>query len=486
MRLDQLLESVPVIQSRGSLNMEVKGLVYRSQSVKPGDVFCTWKGEVSDGHNYINDAYQRGAVAFVVEKDDPLFPKVNIQVHSGREALGVMASNLYGKPSELLSAIGITGTNGKTSTAYLLYHLLTYINKKCGLLGTVEYRLGNRVEKATRTTPEGLDLQGFLADMVVSGCEFVIMEVASHALDQGRVAGISFDLGVFTNLTRDHLDYHKTMERYFSAKRKLFENLAPGGVAVINGNDSYGKKILESLPDHTNVFAYGHGVSCDYRAKNVTYTIDGTSFDLLTNNGLYSLRTPWIGDYNLSNALAAIASANILGIDEEVIAEALLEAPQVPGRMERISHAGAFEVIVDYAHTEDALRKALQALKSLTEEKLIVVVGCGGDRDTTKRPLMALAACEEADEVIFTSDNPRNENPADILNDMVISVSGDENYNVIEDREEAIATSIQRARGGDVILIAGKGHEAAQEVHGETIDFDDRVVALKYLRGFKK
>lgn len=483
MKLSQLLDDVNVIKSRGDLDMDVNGISYRSNEVRQGDVFCTWKGGVRDGHDFIWDAHNRGAAAFVVEIDDPGFPEVQIMVPDGRRALGLMASNYYGKPSHQLNVVGITGTNGKTSTAFLMHHIFSEVGKNSGLLGTIEYRIGNKKLNASRTTPEGLELHGYFNEMLKASCESVIMEVSSHALDQGRVDSISFNTAVFTNLTQDHLDYHKNMEEYFQAKLKLFKSQKAGHVSAINIDDVYGRRILQETPNGVGIHTYGFSTEAGYRAQNPSYSLTGTSFEWITHNGSWEVYMPWIGQYNISNVLAAATACCANGVSEENVISALRKAPSVKGRLERITVCDSKTpaVFIDYAHTDDAVKKALQVLKPLTKGKLYVVVGCGGDRDRGKRPMMARAACDFSDFAIFTSDNPRTEKPENIVNDMIGGVARCDNYQVVLDREQAIADVIKKARQEDVILVAGKGHEETQEINGQYKKFSDREVTSRYL-----
>lgn len=484
MKLRSLLEQVQVVRSRGSLDIEVTGVRYRADEVEPGNVFCTWKGERSDGHEFVGEAHRRGAKAFVVERDDIECPEVNVRVACGRRALGLMASNYYGHPAERLLPVGITGTNGKTSVAFLTHFLLSKAGYKAGLMGTVEYRLGGRTVPATRTTPEGLELHQFMKEMVEAGCQAAVMEVSSHALVLERVAGIRFGVGVFTNLSQDHLDFHHTMEDYFAAKGRLFHEMGEGQTAVVNADDEYGARLIRGAGARVKVLSFGlrEKEAC-YRAANVSTTVKGSRFEWHTPKGSWMVEVPWIGDYNVSNVLAATTCAAAMGVKEEEMIPMLASAPQVPGRMERVEHEGDFHVVVDYAHTPDAVGKVLGALRPLCKGRLWVLVGCGGDRDRTKRPMMARAACANADRVMFTSDNPRSEDPAEILRQMTEGVEGLSHYELEVSRETAIERVLAQASKDDVVLISGKGHEATQEIAGTFFPFSDREVALRYLKG---
>jgi UDP-N-acetylmuramoyl-L-alanyl-D-glutamate--2,6-diaminopimelate ligase len=387
--------------------------------------------------------------------------------------------------------IGVTGTNGKTTTSFILKHLLTEPKVPVGLIGTVRYEIGDRILPAARTTPESLDLHSLLSQMKAGGCRATVMEVSSHALEQGRIEPIEFQVGVFTNLTQDHLDYHQSMENYFAAKAILFTNLdrkENSGVAVVNADDAYGQKLIQLLAgSQARVIAYTlQGKSgTDIEARDVVFTASGTEGTLRIWEETYPFTLPLIGAYNVANALAAVGGALALGIAPHVIVERLKDTPQVPGRLEKFVSADGVTVTVDYAHTDDAVRKALTVLRGITKGKLVVVLGCGGNRDAVKRPLMARAAVECADYSIFTADNPRNENVELILNHMEAGVTDKSfagRYERIADRRQAIAHALALAQPGDVVCVAGKGHETTQEIAGQFHPFDDRLVAQEFLQ----
>ncbi|MFH1066409.1 MAG: UDP-N-acetylmuramoyl-L-alanyl-D-glutamate--2,6-diaminopimelate ligase [bacterium] len=487
MKLKTILQGVSVLNKEEwakAGDVEVTSLSYRSRMAEQGGLFCAWRGEKADGHDFIADAVQRGAVAVVGEKSNLSLPCPYVLTPVGRAALSVIAANFYSRPAEKLRVVGVTGTNGKTSTSLLIRRFLEMSGCKTGLLGTIEYDLGSGPISAERTTPEGLELQQYLRAMVDNGCRAVVMEASSHALEQGRVAGIPYQVAVFTNLTRDHLDYHGTMEAYFAAKLKLFAGLSEGQVAVLNQDREESKKIEDVLAKGVKVIRYGLSSSqADFVAEKINCNAEGSHFTLRSPEGSFSVKTQWIGEFNISNVLAALAAGFGLGLPVSKMVKQAQSQPPVPGRMERAPHAAPFSVIVDYAHTDDAVQKALSALRPVCKGRLKVLVGCGGNRDKTKRPLMAQAACEGADEVVFTSDNPRDEEPRQILDDMLAGVKGKKNFSVIEDRREAIRQILNQPQKGDVILLAGKGHETTQEIRGKKTPFSDREEALKILQG---
>jgi UDP-N-acetylmuramoyl-L-alanyl-D-glutamate--2,6-diaminopimelate ligase len=484
-----LLAGVEVLDWKGARQVPVTGLTYDARQVRPGDAFCTWRGLKSDGHAHVDDALQRGARALVVER--AIAPELGegracVRVPSGRRALSLMAAEFFHRPADRLSLAGVTGTNGKTTTVTLLHYLLTCAGHSCGLLGTVEYRLGNRVIEAARTTPEGMEIQQYLAEMVGAGCTHAAMEVSSHALELDRVAGIAYHSAIFTNLTRDHLDFHGDMEAYFRAKRRLFEGLQPGASAVVRADDPYASRIFEALRPGVVPYSYGLGAPADYRAERVGQSLQGTSFEWITPGGRWNVRTPLVGTFQVENILAALCGGVALGLSADAMVGWMRQAPSVPGRMQRAGSGELpFAVLVDYAHTDDALRRVLAALRPLVGGggKLRVLAGCGGDRDRTKRPLMAAAACELGDEVVFTSDNPRTESQDRIFADMLTGVPSATNYQVIPERGEAIRHLVGRARSGDILLLAGKGHERIQDINGVKHPFSDVAAAEEALAG---
>ncbi|MDD5262198.1 MAG: UDP-N-acetylmuramoyl-L-alanyl-D-glutamate--2,6-diaminopimelate ligase [Methylacidiphilales bacterium] len=484
MKLSSVISNLEVETRSGDADPEISGVAYDVAQVRPGSAFCTWKGLKSDGHRFVPEAVRRGASALILEElpaetvDCPV-----LVVDSGRRALSQTAANFYGNPADRLEMIGVTGTNGKTSTAYLLHYLFEKLNISCGLIGTVEYRAGRRKLHASRTTPESADLQALLAEMRDAGCRAVVMEVSSHALELERVYGIPFRTAAFTNLTRDHLDFHIKMENYFSAKAKLFSGLAPGSRAVVNIDDAYGKRMAEFIAPGVHVATFGFDAAAMYRADRMEFRADGTTFDFESPEGTLRIQTRWVGRFNVSNMLAALAVMLPRGCDPAQMAAWMKDAPPVPGRLQPVEHEGPFSVLVDYAHTDDAVRNVLQSVRLLCRGKLHILIGCGGDRDRSKRPLMARAACELADRVVFTSDNPRSEDPGAILSEMTAGVPEFSNYSVAPNRAEAIAAILKGAGEGDLVLLAGKGHETTQEIAGELHHFSDAEVAARILKG---
>ena len=473
MKLTEVMDGVNVQDWQGGRQAEVSALAYESNRVEPGSLFCTWKGKVKDGHTFVPDAVKRGAVAVVAERQLGDLKIPGIRVENGRRALGRMAANFYGNPSRQVRVVGVTGTNGKTSTAMLLQSLLEVGGLRSGLLGTVVNDTGKGRVGAKHTTPEALDLQQYLAEMRENGCRAAAIEVSSHALDQGRTEGVEFAGAIFTNLGRDHLDYHQTLEAYEEAKAQLFRGLGAGAFAVINAEDPVGIRMVNRCAPGVRIIRYGvdRGEVCTRDLKMGT---GGSSFVLRTSEGEVAATLPWLGRFNVANALAAAAGALAAGVPLEKVAAGLGRAPAVPGRMERVAGPQEITVLIDYAHTEDAVRAALETLRPLTKGKLWIVLGAGGDRDKGKRPNMAAAAASLADEVILTSDNPRSEDPAVILREMRSGVSSGSRVQVIESRSEAIRAVVLGAAKGDVVLIAGKGHEEFQEIRGAKLPFSDR------------
>ena len=492
MKLHEILKDIETKSIDGSVDRAVRELQYDSRRVEANDVFFAWKGVKTDGHQYIADVCDKGAAAVVLENPDFAVYRgpTYISVQNARRTMAGMSANFYGRADKALKIVGITGTNGKTTTTFILKHLLTEPKIPVGLIGTVRYEIGERVLPASRTTPESLDLHRLLAQMKASNCRAAVMEVSSHALEQGRVSPIDFQVGVFTNLTRDHLDYHQTMENYFAAKVLLFANLdRPGdpGIAVINADDDYGKRLIEMQRGRIRVIAYtvNGEPGAEVEARGIVYTAQGTRGMLRLGAETLPFSLPLIGSFNVSNALAAAGAAFALGVAPHVIVERLKDTPQVPGRLEKFTSPDGVTAVVDYAHTDDAVRKALTVLRGITASRLIVVLGCGGNRDALKRPLMAIAAVECADYSIFTADNPRQESIESILDHMEAGLEGKAvagKYERVPDRRQAIAHALAMARPGDVVCIAGTGHETTQEIAGQFHPFDDRLVAQEFLR----
>ena len=474
----ELLDGAEYVAQQG--DPEIAGLDYDSRRVKPGWCFVAMHGGSTDGNQYIDVALQAGAVAIV---SDALPPRGDIpwaQVPHGRRALARLSANFYGRPAERLSITGITGTNGKTTTTFLLNAMLRAAGRKTALVGTVEYRIEDEVFPAPHTTPEALELNQFFARALDGDCTEAVMEVSSHALEQQRVFGVPFDVAVFTNLTRDHLDYHRTMEEYFASKAILFQGCGtePPRAAVINIEDEYGKRLMKLCTRQQEVTTYGVD-SGDFHAKDLNLQGSGSRFDLVTPAGEIAIWTPLLGRVNVINVVAAAAAAYARGVELSAIADAALHLDRVPGRFERVDVGQPFTVIVDYAHTDDALRNLTSVARDFLRQRggsgrIITVFGCGGDRDRSKRPLMGEAAGRGSDFVILTSDNPRSENPLDIMNDAMggLQRSGTR-YALEPDRRKAIALAIHEAQPGDIVLIAGKGHEKVQVTSSGAAPFDD-------------
>jgi UDP-N-acetylmuramoyl-L-alanyl-D-glutamate--2,6-diaminopimelate ligase len=489
MTLRHLASSLSRVTVAGSLDADITALTASSSAVAPGCLFAAIRGTSIDGHQFIPAALAAGAAAILAETAPPpdLPPAITwLHVPDSRSALAMLASAFHGHPWRELAVAGITGTNGKTTSAFLLHHVMKSVWHRAGLLGTILVDDGEACEPARHTTPGSLELSALLNRMRDHGCRGVAMEVSSHGIHQQRVAAIGFDACVFTNLTQDHLDYHGSLEEYFKAKTDWFHALAaePRGkkpVAVINVDDSYGADLAQSLQGKLPVLRYGYGVHCDFRANNFRQSTRGMEFELSAKGKSYLVRAPLIGRFNGYNLLAAITAACACGIRPRAAVAAVATAPQVPGRMENVGNAGGATVFVDYAHTPDALENVCRTLKELNPRRLITVFGCGGDRDRGKRPLMAAAAARHSDACVITSDNPRSEDPLAIIRQVETGMGGHGHLS-IPDRAEAIAYAVKNALSGDLILIAGKGHETTQQFATETIDFDDRKHASKALR----
>jgi len=464
----------------------VRGLEYDSRRVRKGVLFFAFPGQRFDGRLFAQEAVERGAVAIISELPPPEgFSGAWVQVEHGREALAVAARKFFGAPDERIGITGVTGTNGKTTICYLVDSVLRAAGKTTALIGTIEYRLGDETRAAVNTTPESLDLYRLFAELEQKGGAHATMEASSHALALGRVHGIQFHTAVFTNLTRDHLDFHHTMEDYFAAKRRLFEGYGanPPRFAIINEDDPYGRDI--SVGAGTERISYGIETDTAVRAEGISATLEGLRFEVRYGSLRLPIRSAMVGTVNVYNILAACCAGFSYGIDPETIARGIDDCKAVPGRFERVDEGQRFLVVVDYAHTDDALRNVLRMARELASGRVIAVFGCGGDRDRTKRPLMGYAAGQLSDFVVLTSDNPRSEDPLAIMNDAMVGLCRhDTPYLAEPDREKAIRRALQEAREGDAIVIAGKGHERYQVLRDRTIPFDDREVARAILRGF--
>jgi len=488
MKLRSLIQNLPKATVSGDLDQDVTGVFVDSRQVVPGAVFVAVRGSDVDGQDFIEDALKNGAVAIVSE----VAPAANgdpsvcwAHVADARSAVAALACAWNEQPSASMKMVGITGTNGKTTTAFLVHSIMQKVWTRAGLLGTVQVDDGETVSVATHTTPGPIELQSILRTMADNDCRGVAMEISSHALEQKRTDGLQLDAAVFTNFTQDHLDYHRTMESYYDAKRRLFVLLETQDgdkktTAVINLDDPTGQRLADEFEGLLHMITYGHGVHVDLRIGREKQTVRGTEFDIKYKERDYLVRTPYIGRFNVDNCVAAIASAIAVGIKPRDAIRALADAPQVPGRMEKVGVRDGASVFVDYAHTPDALANACAALKELNPRRLITVFGCGGDRDRTKRPLMGQAATEGSDLCIVTSDNPRSEDPKAIIKDIEKGMEG-KRFHSIPDRMLAIQVAVNTSENGDIVLIAGKGHETYQEIAGEQIDFDDRRAAYKAL-----
>lgn len=460
----------------------VTGLEYDSRRVRPGFLFFAFPGARADGREFAQQAVDKGAIACVSELPAPDgFSGRWIEVEHGRQALALAARNFYGNPSERLKVTGVTGTNGKTTTTFLIDEVLRAAGMTTALVGTIEYRLAGEVQPAVNTTPESLDLYRLFHELEQAGGTHATMEVSSHALALGRVYGITFHTAVFTNLTRDHLDFHRTMEDYFAAKRLLFQ---PEGTpapewAVINFDDPYGRQ-LAAAP-HT--LCYGFEEGADLRGSSLEMNFDGLKFTVQYGTERVRLTSPLVGKFNAYNILAACGTALSYGLDWTTITRAIAKSARVPGRFESVQEGQPFLIVVDYAHTDDALRNVISVARQLRGRRVITLFGCGGDRDRSKRPLMAQAAAQASDFVVLTSDNPRSEDPIAIMNDALVGLRRFDTPHIIEpDRAKAIRAALQEARPGDIVILAGKGHETYQVLKDRVIHFDDREVARNVLR----
>ncbi|MBM3829395.1 MAG: UDP-N-acetylmuramoyl-L-alanyl-D-glutamate--2,6-diaminopimelate ligase [Verrucomicrobia bacterium] len=486
MLLKQLLDGLPMLRSEGPLERSVTGVTADSRRLSPGMVFIAVPGEKYDGHDFISMAIDRGAAAVICERNGFTSGRATkVKVADARAALAVAAANYHGHPSRKLKVIGVTGTNGKTTVTFMVKQILEAAGIPTGLLGTIRYEIGDRVLPAQRTTPESNDLQYFMAQMVRSGCGACVMEVSSHALAQRRVQGVDFDLGIFTNLTQDHLDFHGDMESYYEAKKLLFTSIQSGtkpGAAVLNIDDSFGSRLARETSAEVQL-TYGLDEAAKLRATEIQLGHNESNFTVETPSGRFAVTMPLIGRHNIYNALAAIGAGLALRIPVAKIQAALCTMPPVPGRLERIAAGQPFTVFVDYAHTDDALQHVLRTVREITPGRVLLAFGCGGARDTEKRAKMGKVAAALADQTFITSDNPRRESPT------VIAAQIESGFRAIRtdqfcvelDRAQAIRQMLRAARTGDTVLIAGKGHETYQEFEDTVIPFDDRMHAQEAL-----
>ena len=488
MNLGEILSGVALLQPLAPelAQAPVAAIEFDSRRVSPQSLFFAFPGSKADGRQFAADALAHGALAVV--GDSPAPPDLAgrwIQVAHGRQALSLAARNFFRRPDERLSLTGITGTNGKTTTAYLLDSVLRAAGLTTAMIGTIEYHLAGRVLQAVNTTPESLDLLRLFRELESAGGTHVTMEVSSHALALGRVHGLNFHTTVFTNLTRDHLDFHGGMEAYFAAKQLLFDGAggAPPRVAALNSDDAWARRIR--VHPHTEVLWYGLGPDVALRPRHIASGFGGLRFDLQYGKQSFPIESPLIGKINVYNILAACAAGLSYGLSPEIVARGIAALQAVPGRFERVDEGQPFVVVVDYAHTDDALRNVISVARGLNPKRVITLFGCGGDRDRAKRPLMGQAAAEASDFVVLTSDNPRSEDPLAIMNDALVGVRRVDVSHVVEpDRQAAIRRALKEAREGDIVILAGKGHETYQVLKDKTIDFDDRAVAREVLKGY--
>jgi UDP-N-acetylmuramoyl-L-alanyl-D-glutamate--2,6-diaminopimelate ligase len=475
--LQQILYKVNILSVVGTFAMEINDLQTDSREVKPGGCFIAVKGTLTDGHSYIDTAVANGASAIICETlPDKTNDKIQyIVVENSAIAAGIMAHNFYGQLTEKIKLIGITGTNGKTTIATLLVKLFSVLGYKCGLISTVQNQVGDKILPSTHTTPDTITLNKLIAEMVAEGCSHIFMEVSSHALDQHRVAGLQFAGGIFSNITHDHLDYHKTFDEYIRVKKQFFDSLPSSSFALSNADDKRGGIMIQNT--RAKKYLYSLKTMADFKGKIIENSLSGLV--LMVND--IEVHCRLIGTFNAYNLLAVYGAAVCLGENKEITLQILSSLTGAEGRFDyMISPNEKIIGIIDYAHTPDALLNVLATINNLrqSEEKIITVVGCGGNRDKTKRPVMAEVACEYSDKIIFTSDNPRGENPAQIIKDMEegVPVIARKKYISIVDRKEAIKTAVNFAQQQDIVLVAGKGHEKYQEINGVKYDFDDKKV----------
>jgi UDP-N-acetylmuramyl-tripeptide synthetase len=481
LKLEALMKRLHGAEAAADLSVEVTHVTHDSRAVRPGSLFVAIRGLVTDGNRFVGPARQKGAVAVVSEA--PPEPGVPwIRVPDARVALAVLSAAVLGDPASALQLVGVTGTNGKTTTTYLIEGALNAAGHRVGLVGTVEYRVAGVGVEASRTTPESSDLQALFRQMADEGCTHAVLEVSSHSLTLKRVHGCFFQVAVFTNLTRDHLDFHGDMDRYFEAKRVLFDTLLrAGGHAIINLDDDRAAELIRASRGH--VWTYSLQQPADLRAREVSLSLEGTRFVADTPAGSFAVAAPLIGRFNVRNLLAALGAALALGVPPETAIRGLASVGGVPGRLEPVRAGQDFTVVVDYAHTDDALKNVLETVRDLRPRRIITVFGAGGDRDRTKRPLMGAVAARLSDVVVVTSDNPRSEPPESIIDEIERGMNGGgaaERHRVV-DRREAIARALSLARTGDAVVIAGKGHEPYQVLRDRTIPFDDRRIAREIL-----
>ncbi len=482
--LKDILYKVPITSASGSTDVDINAICFDSRKVKEGSLFIAIKGTQSDGHGFIDKAISLGAVAIVAEKlPEVISDKATyVTVKDSAQALGIIASNFYGNPSGKLKLVGVTGTNGKTTVATLLYKLFSSLGYRCGMLSTVVNKIVDKDFVSTHTTPDPIQINELLVSMLEAGCTHCFMEVSSHAVAQGRIAGLHFIGALFTNITHDHLDYHRTFESYIRAKKGFFDGLSSDAFALVNIDDKRGMVMLQNTKAQKKTFALKK--MADYKAKIITNSIEGLELEIGERNVWFKL----IGDFNAYNLLTVYGAACLMDEDSDTVLLKLSALTTAPGRFELVLPGSKFTAIVDYAHTPDALKNVLETIEHFRtgQEQVIAVIGCGGDRDKTKRPLMAAVACKYSNKIIFTSDNPRSEDPLEIIKEMQTGVGPTDAKKtlVMVDREEAIKTACMLAKEKDIIIVAGKGHENYQEIKGVKHPFDDKEVLTRMLKMF--
>lgn len=480
--LRDLLYKVNLDQVTGHTNMAIESITFDSRKTMKFGLFIAVKGTASDGHEYIDQAIQKGAIAIVCEQfPEILVPKITyVKVQDSRKAMGYIASNFYDHPSEQITLIGVTGTNGKTSIVTLLYELMRKLSKKAGLISTISNRINDLIIETKHTTPDPIQINSLLRQMVDNGCKYCFMEVSSHAMDQQRTKGLHFAGGVYTNLTHDHLDYHPSFNEYLAAKKLFFDGLKKNTWALINEDDRYGENMISQTD--AEVYTYAIKNEADFKGKVIESRFDG----MLLNIGIDEVWVKLIGHFNAYNIMAVFGVASLLGLDKTEVLQAISSLNPVEGRFQFVRNKENVSGIVDYAHTPDALQKVLETIKEIRtgNEKVITVIGCGGNRDKAKRPMMAAIASKLSEKVILTSDNPRNEDPNVIIDEMFEGIDSARKNNALKitDRREAIRTACSFAEKGDIILIAGKGHEKYQEIYGERMPFDDMKILNENLK----
>lgn len=482
MKLSEVIKGVDIIGRYGNLELDIKDVVYDSRKVTPGCIFICITGFQVDGHKYLKDAIAKGAAAAVIEKDVEVEGITVVKVKDTRKAMPMVGSNFYKHPTEKLKLIGITGTNGKTTTIYLLKSILEQAHKKASMIGTISIKIGNEEVESSRTTPESVDLQKLFKEMLDKDMEYAVMEVSSHALDLGRVDNCSYRIGIFSNLTQDHLDYHKDFDNYREAKKKLFYKTTHAN--IINIDDKHGKIIAEEIKNlKTPLITYGIDSNADIMAKNIEISAKGIKFTLVTPKYKINLKNNTPGKFSVYNCLAAAAAAYAEGIDKDTIKDGLHNISKVPGRSEVVNIDKPYTVIIDYAHSPDGLENILNSVRQYAKGRIITVFGCGGDREKEKRPIMGEVAGRLSDYCVVTSDNPRSEEPESIIKQVEQGISSTKcDYICIENRRDAIKYALTIAKKDDIVLLAGKGHETYQVLKDGTIHFDEREIISELVR----